>query len=121
MPLSENQMGYFGGLETVEFFWDIVTEEETQRTKKVTPPSVFETPVNHTSTEEGELFVYQDPKTAENISKGDGFTRQQPKTPKTMSSNKKKCPPAPKKPEKIESFIWVWWTIPFLRAVRRSF
>ena len=71
LPLSENQMGYFSDLETLEWFWDITKEEEFQRTKEVTLPSPFETPVNENSTEEGELLVYQEPKTAGNISNAD--------------------------------------------------
>ena len=38
-------MGYFSDLDTLEWFWDIVKEEDFQRTKEVTPPSSFETPV----------------------------------------------------------------------------
>ena len=43
IPLSENQMGYISDLETLEWFWDIVKEEEFQRMKEVTLPSPFET------------------------------------------------------------------------------
>ena len=100
IPLSENQMGYFSDLETLEWFWDIVKEDEFQRTKEVTLPSHFETIVNENSTDEGELLVYQEPKTTGNISNTDVFTCQQPKTPETMGSNNKGCPPAPKKPKK---------------------
>ena len=96
IPLSENEMGYFSDLEALEWFWDIV-KEKFQRTKEVTLPS----PVKENSTEEGELLVYQEPKTAENISNADVFSCQRPKTPKTMGSNEKACPPAPKKPKKI--------------------
>ena len=54
------------------------------------------------TTEEGELLVYQEPRTAKNISNGDVFTCQLPKPPETMSSNEKECPPAPKKPKKVK-------------------
>ena len=81
-------------------------EKKFQRTKEVTLPSPFETLVNENSTEEGELLVYQEPKTAGNILNADVFTCQRPKTPETMGLNKKECPPAPKKPKKNHrSFI----------------
>ena len=51
--------------------WDIVKEEEIQRTKEVTPSSAFDLPVNEDSTEESTLFVSQEPKTAGNLSSGD--------------------------------------------------
>ena len=84
--------------------WDIVKEEEFQRTKEVTLPSPSETLVSENSTKEGELLVYQEPKTTVNISNADVFTYQQPKTPETMGSNEKECPPAPKKPKKPQEF-----------------
>ena len=99
-------MGYFSDLETLEWFWDIVKEEEFQRTKEVTLPSPLETLVNKNSTEEGELLVYQEPKTAGNISNANVFTCQRPKIPETMGSNEKNCPPAPKKPKKITGFLF---------------
>ena len=49
-------MGYFSDLEALEWFWDIVKEEEFQRTKEVTLPSPFETVVNENSTEERDLL-----------------------------------------------------------------
>ena len=99
-------MGYFTDLKTLEWFWDIVKEEKIQRTKEVTLPSPFETPVNENSTEEGELLVYQEPKTAGNISSADVLTCQRPKTPETLGSNEKECPPAPKKPKKIAGVLF---------------
>ena len=106
IPLSENQMGYFSDLETLEWFWDIVNEDDFQRTKEVALPSPFESIVNENSTEEGELLVYQEPKTAGNISNADVFTCQRPKTPETMGSNDKECPPAPKKPKKTTGVLF---------------
>ena len=67
IPLSENQMGYFSDLDTLEWFWDIVKEDEFQRTKKVTLPPPSETLVSENSSKEGELLVYQEPKTTGNI------------------------------------------------------
>ena len=101
IPLSDNEMAYFSDLETLEWFWDIVNEEEFQRTKEITLPSHFETLFNEGSTQECDLLVYQEPKTAGNISNADVFTCQLPKTPETMGSNEQKCPPAPKKHKKI--------------------
>ena len=106
IPLSENQMRYFSDLEALEWFWDIVKEDEFRRTKKLTLPSPFETIVNENSTEEGELLVYQEPKTAGNISNADVFTCQRPTTPETMGSNNKECPPAPKKPKKTTGVLF---------------
>ena len=57
-------MVYFSDLGTLEWFWDIVKQEEFQKTKEVTLPSLFETPVNEKSTDESELLVYQESKTA---------------------------------------------------------
>ena len=105
-PLSENQMGYFSDLETLEWFWDIVNGEEFQRTKEITLPSHFETFVNEGSTQECDLLVHQEPKTAGNISNADVFTCQRPKTPEKMDSNEQKCPPAPKKHKKITRVLF---------------
>ena len=106
IPFSENQMGYFSDLETLEWFWDIVKEEEFQRTKEVTLPSPSETLVSENSTKEGELLVYQEPETTGNISNADVFTCQQPKAPETMVSNEKECLPAPKKPKKTTGILF---------------
>ena len=43
IPLSENQLGYFSDLETLEWFWEIV-KDESDRTKEVSPPSPSRTP-----------------------------------------------------------------------------
>ena len=90
-------MGHFINLEVLEWFWDKVMEKEIRRTKEGTLPSPFETPVKENSSEEGELLVYQELKTARSNSNGDVFTCQGPKTPETMSSNKKEYLLAPKK------------------------
>ena len=78
-------MVYFSDLGTLECFWDIVKQEEFQKTKEVTLPSLFETPVNEKSTDESELLVYQESKTAGKNSIANLFTCQRPKTPEAMS------------------------------------
>ena len=44
IPLSGNQLGFLSNIETVEWFWEIVSNLQYPRLKEVTPPSPLSTP-----------------------------------------------------------------------------
>ena len=103
IPLSENQLGYFSDLETLEWFWEIVSE--SQRTKEVSPPSPFQTPPAEDSTQEGEMLFEHamepqptDVQNCEKSSDAEVFVCESHHTPKKYDRRQDvECPTAPKK------------------------
>ena len=41
IPLSENQLGYMSELETLDWYWKIVSQRQSPRLNEVTTPSLF--------------------------------------------------------------------------------
>ena len=79
IPLSENQLGYMSDLETLEWYWEIVSNPQSPRLKEVTPPSPFSTPQYQDSNENSTEFNHLE-------------------TPvKSRPCYFPECPPAPKK------------------------
>ena len=90
IPLSDNQLGYMSDLETLEWYWEIVSNPQSPRLKEVTPPSPFSTPPYQDSTEDSTEFNHLE-------------------TPvKSRPCYSPECPPAPKKGEiRIPSHIFI--------------
>ena len=98
IPMSENQMGYFSDLETLEWFWEIV-QESSQR-KEVSPPSPLKTPPQEDSTQEGEMLLEDEQEPQRMVEHPDDstFICETSVTPtRKQSSDDALCPPAPKK------------------------
>ena len=56
VPLSENRLGYMSDSETLEWYWEIVSNPESPRLKEVTPPSPFSTPPYQDSNQDSTEF-----------------------------------------------------------------
>ena len=56
IPLSENQLGYMSDLETLEWYWEIVSNPQSPRLKEVMSPSPFSTPPYQDSNEDSTEF-----------------------------------------------------------------
>ena len=107
IPLSENQLGYFSDLETLEWFWDMVEEEKSSfRSQKGTPPSPFQEPLNEDSTQEGEQLICHGPtdEAFQEKKTGDVCVCEPPVTPQIMDTKEMSCPPRPKKQKFTKSF-----------------
>ena len=84
IPLSENQLGYMSDLETLEWYWEIVSNPQSPRQKEVTAPSPFFYGAISTP-------PYQD-------SNEDSTELNHLETPvKSRPCYSPECPPAPKK------------------------
>ena len=110
IPLSENQLGYFSDLETLEWFWEIVSD--SNRAKEVSPPSPLQTPPADDSTQEGEILLEDETKPEsidtqnyDKLSEGDIFVCETLHTPPIGErSVELECPTAPKKKRVLRRF-----------------
>ena len=94
--MSENQLGCFSDLETLDWFWEIV--QDSSRTTEVSPPSPFKTPPQEDSTQEGEMLLENEQ--SQQMGKqadSDVFMCETAITPTKKPSDDPVCPPAPKK------------------------
>ena len=92
IPLSENQLGYFSDLETLEWFWDIVKQECSQD-KEITTSS----PEQSITDGECTISARRSETATEEMSDGNVFICESPVTPEMMNLQELECPPTPKK------------------------
>ena len=110
IPLYENQMGYFNDLETLEWFWNIPKDGNSDVTKPESPIQQDCTNLNVGSfplEANAGIFIYEPstsqtalsiPPCEDSSNEGEIFVCEPPATPtKVTSIDSPECPPAPKK------------------------